>query len=210
MVSLGKRRRGIHRGYESSALRGISCAKRRTSVYEQTMNSPAGRLLVLGGFLFAGCDTMHNVAVSSFRVFDAPADYIRRHLDNEPAQTTNTTTPRTVSADSAAGGHPVNVEGSSSASSQRRASTTNRSSSTSRATHSASTSSRPKSSPSPSPHKAAGQPTQAQFPTAKPVPGKPGYVFSPFDPKGGYVDVSGYPSGSKVKDPYANKIFLVP
>jgi hypothetical protein len=208
VVGLGKRGRGIHRGCEISALRAVSCADRRTSVYEQTMNSPAGRLLVLGGFLFAGCDTMHNVAVSSFRVFDAPANYIRHHLDNEPAQTTTTT--RTVSADSTAGGHPVNVEQSSAANSQRRASTTNRSSSTSRATHVASTGSKPKSSPSPSPHKAAVQPTQAQFPTAKPVPGKPGYVFSPFDPKGGYVDVSGYPSGSKVKDPYANKIFLVP
>ena len=48
------------------------------------------------------------------------------------------------------------------------------------------------------------------FPTAKPVPGKPGYVFSPYDPNGGYVDVTGYQSGSKVKDPYSQKIFLVP
>ena len=50
----------------------------------------------------------------------------------------------------------------------------------------------------------------AQFPIAKPVPGKPGYVFSPYDPNGGYVDVTGYQSGSKVKDPYSQKIFLVP
>ncbi|PYI89483.1 MAG: hypothetical protein DMF03_07490, partial [Verrucomicrobia bacterium] len=50
----------------------------------------------------------------------------------------------------------------------------------------------------------------AQFPVAKPVPGKPGYVFSPYDPNGGYVDVTGYQSGSKVKDPYSQKIFLVP
>jgi hypothetical protein len=49
-----------------------------------------------------------------------------------------------------------------------------------------------------------------QFPVAKPVPGKPGYVFSPYDPNGGYVDVTGYQSGSKVKDPYSQKIFLVP
>jgi hypothetical protein len=52
--------------------------------------------------------------------------------------------------------------------------------------------------------------SQAQFPTAKPVPGKPGYVFSPFDPSGGYVDVNGYTAGQKVKDPYSGKIFLVP
>lgn len=51
--------------------------------------------------------------------------------------------------------------------------------------------------------------TAAQFPTAKPVPNKSGYVFSPSDPSK-YVDVTGYPSGSKVKDPYSGKIFLVP
>ena len=48
------------------------------------------------------------------------------------------------------------------------------------------------------------------LPTAKPVPGKPGYVFSPFDPSGGYVDVTGYTSGQKVKDPYSGKVFIVP
>jgi hypothetical protein len=41
------------------------------------------------------------------------------------------------------------------------------------------------------------------------VEGKPGYVYSPFDP-GKYVDVSGYAPGSKVKDPYSGKIFKVP
>ena len=50
---------------------------------------------------------------------------------------------------------------------------------------------------------------QLAFPTAKPVEGKPGYVYSPFDPAK-YVDVSGYAPGSKVKDPYSGKIFLVP
>ena len=52
-------------------------------------------------------------------------------------------------------------------------------------------------------------PPQTQFPVAKPVPGKPGYVYSPYD-SSKYVDVSGYTSGSKVKDPYAQKIFIVP
>lgn len=51
---------------------------------------------------------------------------------------------------------------------------------------------------------------QTQFPTAKAVPEKPGYVFSPFDSSGRYVDVSGYPSGTKVKDPWTDKIFVVP
>jgi hypothetical protein len=61
--------------------------------------------------------------------------------------------------------------------------------------------------PSPPAHAAS---TQLQFPTAKPVPGKPGYVLSPFDPNGRYVDVSGYTPGSKVKDPWTDKIFIVP
>jgi hypothetical protein len=42
------------------------------------------------------------------------------------------------------------------------------------------------------------------------VPGKPGYVFSPFDTKGRYIDVRGYPPGSKAKDPWTDKIFIVP
>jgi hypothetical protein len=48
------------------------------------------------------------------------------------------------------------------------------------------------------------------FPTAKAVPDKPGYVFSPFDSSGRYVDVSGYTPGTKVKDPWTDKIFIVP
>lgn len=59
------------------------------------------------------------------------------------------------------------------------------------------------------PSSRASAPSTA-FPTGKLVPGKPGYVFSPFDKEGRYVDVSGFPSGTKVKDPWTDKIFLVP
>ncbi len=52
--------------------------------------------------------------------------------------------------------------------------------------------------------------TIGQFPVAKPVPGKPGLVFNPFTANGGYIDVSGYAPGSKVKDPESQKIFIVP
>jgi hypothetical protein len=60
--------------------------------------------------------------------------------------------------------------------------------------------------PKPSPAAQAS----STFPTAKAVPDKPGYVFSPFDSSGRYVDVSGYTSGTKVKDPWTEKIFVVP
>jgi len=63
--------------------------------------------------------------------------------------------------------------------------------------------------PKPLPSSHASSP-QAEFPTAKSVPGKPGYVVSPFDSSGRYVDVSGYVPGSKVKDPWTDKIFIVP
>jgi hypothetical protein len=49
----------------------------------------------------------------------------------------------------------------------------------------------------------------SDFPTAKAVPDKAGYVFSPFA-NDRYVDVSGYAPGTKVKDPWTDKIFIVP
>jgi hypothetical protein len=59
-------------------------------------------------------------------------------------------------------------------------------------------------------HTTSSQNASTDLPYGKPVPGKPGYVFSPFDKNGGYVDVTGYTPGQKVKDPYTGKIFLVP
>jgi hypothetical protein len=56
----------------------------------------------------------------------------------------------------------------------------------------------------------ASYPSEPLFPTAKAVPGKPGYVSSPFDTKGRYIDVRGYSPGSKAKDPWTGKIFIVP
>jgi hypothetical protein len=49
-----------------------------------------------------------------------------------------------------------------------------------------------------------------ELPYAKPVPGKQGFVTSPYDPYKGYIDVRGFPPGTEVKDPYSGKTFLVP
>jgi len=146
--------------------------------------------LLLGLALLGGCRTAHDVAVSSFRVLDAPANYVRRHIDSD-GQTTTTTTTTTASSDT------VTTPGRTVTTTKPQAGPP---SSPPTVTE--------KSKPSPSPARTTA--TQAQLPTAKPVPGKPGYVFSPFDPSGGYVDVTGYASGQKVKDPYSGKIFLVP
>lgn len=68
------------------------------------------------------------------------------------------------------------------------------------------------------PPESAGAPPQSAAPTkvAKgdypqgiPVPNKPHLVESPYSP-GKYVDVEGFAPGTEVKDPYTQKIFLVP
>lgn len=53
-------------------------------------------------------------------------------------------------------------------------------------------------------------PPTSQYPYGKPVPGKKGFVNSPYDEKAGMIDVRDYAPGTKVRDPYTNKIFLVP
>ena len=50
-----------------------------------------------------------------------------------------------------------------------------------------------------------------EFPVAKPVPGKPGFCFSPFN--GNVIDVQGIPPGTLVQDPTVpgqQQIFRVP
>lgn len=50
----------------------------------------------------------------------------------------------------------------------------------------------------------------ADYPYGVPVKDKPGFVTSPYAPDSGYVDVHGYTPGQEVRDPYTQKIFLVP
>ena len=167
--------------------------------------SHAMRLILLSATFLVGCRTAHNVAVTSFRVIDAPANYVRRHIDNEEARATTTTT--TYQSDVVTPGQPVVT----SPPPQRRMTTQRRTGSeTDRETSATTRDNQEPRSRTSSPPLAATSTPVANIPYAKPVPGKPGYVYSPFDPDGGYVDVTGYAAGSKAKDPYSEKIFIVP
>jgi hypothetical protein len=163
-------------------------------------------LLLVGLVVLAGCRAAHDVAVTSFRVLDAPANYVRRHLDGQ-RETTTTTTTTTATSDSVTT-PGMTVTPTTTNSQQRTTNTQGPRTIPSPSPKSSPATVTEKSKPSPSPSRNASP--QSQLPTAKPVPGKPGYVFSPFDASGGYVDVTGYTSGQKVKDPYSGKIFLVP
>ena len=61
--------------------------------------------------------------------------------------------------------------------------------------------------------RAAGVPPEkakGDMPYGIPVPGHKGMVTSPYSPEGNYIDVSAFPPGCAVRDPYTGKTFLVP
>jgi hypothetical protein len=135
------------------------------------------------------------VAVGSYRVASAPVYYATRKSTHEPTMVG--TTDATLS-DVTEPGQPMPPQTTA----ERRQSRTSSGAAHTTRKETAQSSTRAGSSrPSAS---------QENFPTAKPVPGKSGYVFSPFDTEGRYVDVSGFAPGTKVKDPWTDKIFLVP
>jgi hypothetical protein len=175
---------------------------------------------LFAAILLVGCGTTRDVAVTSYhvtrdvavgsyRVATAPVHYALRRNRGD-ASTTYATSTETIESDVTQPGRPVAESEIASARQQQprvesdRASSS-RSTAAPRVARKETTQSKTKASSSS--HASSGQ---ADFPTAKLVPGKPGYVISPFDSSGRYVDTSVYTSGSKVKDPWTNKIFIVP
>jgi len=154
------------------------------------------RVVLLLPVLLAGCRATHDAVVTSYHVATAPVRFVYRHTVGGEDETPPPppTAPPTTTSDVANPGQPVAVATPTPARRWAGSSTT-RSKTTSASKPPVSSSSRSAS---------------AQFPTAKPVPDRPGLVYNPFDPNGGYIDVSGYAPGSKVKDPDSQKIFIVP
>jgi hypothetical protein len=175
------------------------------------------RAMVLTAVLLAGCGTTRDVAVTSYhvtrdvavgsyRVATAPVHYALRRRSNEPTMVGTTDA---IQSDVTQPGHPAPSTQVASAPQPQRKANTTRSQKPPRTTPPVAYSETTQPEPKPLPPAQASF-TSTAFPTAKAVPEKPGYVFSPFDSSGRYVDVSGYTSGSKVKDPWTDKIFVVP
>jgi len=174
------------------------------------------RAMVLGAVLLAGCGTTRNVAqtsyhvtrdvaVGSYRVATAPVHYAFKRHSNEPTMVGTTDA---IESDVTQPGHPAASMQVASAPQPRRKADTTRSQKPSKTTPPVAYSET--TQPEPKPLPPAQTSSTSAFPTAKAVPDKPGYVFSPFDSSGRYVDVSGYTPGTKVKDPWTDKIFVVP
>jgi hypothetical protein len=172
---------------------------------------------LVAAVLLAGCGTTRHVAVSSYhvtrdvavgsyRVATAPVHYALRRHSNEPTMVGTTDA---IESDVAEPGHPVPSTQVGSQPPRRSRPDTTRTESSSKGSPSVASSETTRPGPKPLPATQVSS-TSTAFPTAKTVPGKPGYVFSPFDSSGRYVDVSGYASGTKVKDPWTDKIFIVP
>lgn len=179
----------------------------------------AARLLILCALVLTSCRTAKTAAVNTFRVIDTPARFVRNRIDPPEQQTTTTTTRETMygNSDVVTPGRPMNPSAPPPAATPRSATapqrtvTEHRASPSPRPSPQSSRSETAASTPRPSP--SAAKPTPAasgsDFPTARAVPGKPGFVYS-IDPKGGMIDVTGYKSGDKAKDPYTHQVFIVP
>jgi hypothetical protein len=158
----------------------------------------AARILMFASVVFTGCGTVEKAAVTTFRVVDAPAHYVRQRIDS--SHTTTTTAAGT--SDAVTPGQPVIPPPGTPPAGSTRVAANSSTQRTSPAVTEAPATAR-KSSSSPSTQKTT------DFPVARPVPGKPGYVYS-LDPQGGIVDVTGYKSGDKAKDPYTKQVFIIP
>ena len=173
------------------------------------------RATVLAAVLLAGCGTTRDVAktsyhvtrdvaVGSYRVATAPVHYALRRHSKEPTMVGTTDV---IQSDVTQPGHPVASTQVASPPQRRKADTTRSQKPPGTTPVVAYSETR---EPEPKPSSPVQTSSKSAFPTAKAVPDKPGYVFSPFDSSGRYVDVSGYTPGTKVKDPWTDKIFIVP
>jgi hypothetical protein len=183
--------------------------------------------LLLSVLALTSCRTMHNAAVSTFRVVDAPHQYVRHQLgmdETQPQTTTTTTTSATYPNGAYPPPQPTTVvqqqpqpQGAPPppVQTQTRVVATEQTQQPPpppppRPTATPVVVTRETTAPTTTTTQVTAASQSSELPYAKPVPGKPGYVFSPFDKNGGYVDVTGYSPGQKVKDPYSGRIFLVP
>ena len=157
--------------------------------------------MVLAAVLLAGCGTTRNVAHEFISCDARRGSRFLSRCDragplrsaapyNEPTMVGTTDA---IESDVTQPGHPAASTQVASAPQPRRKADTTRSQKPPKTTPPVAYSETTQPDPKPL------SPTQASstFPTAKAVPDKPGYMLSPFDSSGRYVDVSGYKRGDQ-------------
>jgi len=173
-----------------STILSVTCCVDKKSSYKSAMRSSSWAipaiLIALIASSLVGCGIGRALTAPVRHVFNGPES-------TPPANTSDVTNP----------GQPVAVPSPTA----RPRVVSRKSKQTSASSSPRVTANKPSAKPSPSSQRSAGA---TQFPVAKPVPGRPGLVFNPFNTSGGYIDVSGYAPGSKVKDPDSQQIFIVP